>query len=52
MLAERRADDKEQLDAFLWEDLRTLGVRRVLLEGDPAPPIMQYTGESNPDMIV
>lgn len=52
MLAERRADDKEQLDAFLWEQLQALGVRRVLLEGDPAPLIVQYARESLTDLIV
>lgn len=52
MLAERRADDKERLDAFLWEELQALGVRRVSLEGDPAPLIVQYARESRTDMIV
>jgi len=52
LLAERRADDKERLDAFLWEELRALGVHRVSLEGDPAPLIVQYARENKMDMIV
>lgn len=52
MLAERRADDQERLDAFLWEELQALGVHRVSLEGDPAPQIVQYARESGTDMIV
>lgn len=52
LLAERRADDREQLDAFLKDEMQALGVRRVLLEGDPARLIVEYARESAAEMIV
>ena len=36
------AQVKEQLDGFLSDELRTLSVRRVLSEGDPAGVIARY----------
>ena len=52
LLAERRADDQEQLDAFLKDEMQALGARRVWLEGDPARLIVQYAREIAAGMIV
>ncbi|MEK7406656.1 MAG: universal stress protein [Acidobacteriota bacterium] len=40
LAANRAAQAKRQLDAFLAEELRSLPTRRVLLEGDPAQKIV------------
>jgi nucleotide-binding universal stress UspA family protein len=52
MLSERRVDDKQRLKLFLEEELGALGVRRVSLEGDPAPLIVRYAREVGADLIV
>jgi nucleotide-binding universal stress UspA family protein len=52
MLAERRADDKQRLDSFLSQELKAPTARRVSLEGDPGPLIVQYAHESGIDLIV
>lgn len=46
------AQIKEQLDGFLADELRTLPVRRVLSEGDPARVIAEYACSQNCDLIV
>jgi nucleotide-binding universal stress UspA family protein len=46
------AQIKDQLDGFLADELRTLSVRRVLSEGDPARVIAQFASSENCDLIV
>jgi nucleotide-binding universal stress UspA family protein len=46
------AQVKSQLDGFLADELRTLPVRRVLSEGDPAGVIAGYASSENCDLIV
>lgn len=46
------AQVQEELDGFLADELRTLPVRRVLSEGDPASVIAQYACSENCDLIV
>jgi len=43
---------QEQLDGFLADELRTLSVRRVLSEGDPAGVIARYACSENCNLIV
>ncbi|HEV3202148.1 MAG TPA: universal stress protein [Bryobacteraceae bacterium] len=46
------AQVKEQFDGFLADELRTLSVRRVLSEGDPASVIARYACSESCDLIV
>jgi len=51
LVANRSAQAQKQLDAFLSEELSSVRVKRVLLEGDPAHKIVQYAQAGQIDVI-
>ncbi|HEU0006240.1 MAG TPA: universal stress protein [Terriglobia bacterium] len=50
--AARKAERRRSLDLFLTEELRGALVKRVLMEGDPAHTIVEYSHSENSDLIV
>lgn len=50
--ARNLARAKQQLDAFLTDELQGLEVARVLVEGDPAPCIVEHSRSEKVDLIV
>jgi nucleotide-binding universal stress UspA family protein len=52
MLDDYKTQLNEKLDSFLAEELKEFKVRRVVVEGDPAERIIEYSRSNNIDMIV
>jgi nucleotide-binding universal stress UspA family protein len=50
--AERVAHSRKQLDTFLSGELGHFQVKRVLLEGDPARKIVEYSEQEHVDLIM
>src|SRR5580765_8987033 len=51
-IAQRQAQARRSLAAFLGEELSTHRVKRVLLEGDPARKIVEYAHADNSNLIL
>jgi nucleotide-binding universal stress UspA family protein len=51
LAADRAAQAQAQLDTFLADELKDSRVKRVLLEGDPAQKIIQYSHEEQVNLI-
>jgi nucleotide-binding universal stress UspA family protein len=52
LIEARRAKAKNRLEDFLSAALHHLRVKRTLLEGDPAPRIVEWAARENPDLIM
>lgn len=50
-MGERTKEAREQLEAFLKDELQPYQVRRVLLEGDPATEIVRFAQENAIELI-
>jgi nucleotide-binding universal stress UspA family protein len=51
VMASRKAQSQQQLEAFLAAELADARVQRVLLEGDPARRIVEYAHDKQVDLI-
>lgn len=52
LIETRRAKVQKQLDDFLNAALHHLRVKRTLLDGDPAPIIVEWAAREQPDLIM
>jgi nucleotide-binding universal stress UspA family protein len=51
-IAQKQAQARQSLDAFLSDELSAENVKRVLLEGDPARMIVEYAQSEHSDLIL